>query len=225
MRGLVVAVAVVVTIVLAIVALLAGGAPSAPSGTVSTALDPHVAQTLSVTLQSDVYSTLPPGTAGNPAPYFTYSAYQSSAAGGMTVLAYNQQVAAKAVSGSGGIYTLTATFTVTTAAICSGSGCASGVAMNLTVYATATNPTLLSTESSANATLVFSNYATYDSGPALASPSYASYGTAFWIPVTVAVIIWVLVLVMLLPSAITGLAFILSLLALLGEIVAWVFLR
>lgn len=114
----------------------ATGAPSAPTASISGSITPNAAQTLQVTFQTQVESTAPPNSIWQLPSNFVYTATETSASQGTTVIAQQQHVAASvSPSSHWPVFILTATVSLNTVAVCT-SSCA-GVVSNLTITVTA----------------------------------------------------------------------------------------
>jgi len=183
----VVAILAVAIVVLAAFVATAQGAPSAPSAAISGKVIPSQGQSLQVTLYTQVNALLPPNSVPGLNSKFTYTAWQTNVNGGNTVLALNQQVYAQIVNQSGSLYTLGATVTFVTAAICTATAC-TGVTDNLTISVSAQVTTLGTTWFSPTSNVVFSNVAYYTSVPALTAPSPNPYYLELFVPLTLAII-------------------------------------
>ena len=126
----VLALGIVVLAVIAIYAgLLAQGAPSAPVLVNNTTLNPGVAQTVSITVTSQLYSAQTPNSIFLLGNKLLYSAWQ-----GTTLLAADQVIAMNAVASSGLLYTVQVAVPVFAAQLCQPAACG-GVVDNITIRA------------------------------------------------------------------------------------------
>lgn len=204
-------------IVLLVTAFTASGAPSAPTATISATPNPSQAQTLVVTLQTQLYSFQPPNSIDLLGTQFLYTVNVTTASGGTNTVASNQKVAASVVSQSGQLFTLTATVSVSVGALCSTS-CGSFID-NITVTAQSLSPTYPKFWSSPTSVIVFSNAAVFDKGPTNPPVSYGSFALEFYVPITAALAVGFVMAAVYRPSTwpvgvvLWGLV--------IGELVSW----
>jgi hypothetical protein len=178
-------IAAVVVIVLAAMVLgvlgapTAQGSPASPTAFISTNLVPTAAQTIQVTLSTQVYSVLAPTVT------FLYSATQT-ATGGSVSLASNVVVTGNViqsnVNGTAFLSTVAATVTFTTSALCA-TCTGSPVNLTLTVQAIAhagAYSIFQRTWTSPITTIVFSSTAAYKSVPAVGASSGSAPSTTFY---------------------------------------------
>ena len=150
----------------------ATGAPSSPTATLSGQINPAQAQSLQLTLTSQVDSTIAPNSINQLGQTFVVTVTESNANGGKTTVLQNQHVVAAAQVSSWPTFNLTATITVSTVAVCSGSSCA-GAISNITVTAQAL--TWGGGLASPVVTMTFSSNSAYTSVPAVGPVNSNSY--------------------------------------------------
>lgn len=154
----------------------ATGAPSSPTGTLSGQINPAQAQSLQLTLTSQVDSTIAPNSINQLGQTFVVTVTETNSNGGKTTIFQNQHVGAAAQVSQWPTFNLTATITVNTVAVCSGSGCA-GAISNITVTAQAL--TWGGGLASPTVTMVFSSNGAYTSVPAVGPVNTNSYVQQF----------------------------------------------
>lgn len=136
-------------------AFQASGVPAQPGVAISGKLNPSVAQTVQITLSSELYSFQPPNSIVQLGGGFAYSIIEQNT----TYLAFNQRAAYSVVgSPSSGVYQVATTISVSVAKLCSGSACA-GFVENITVVAHTYTSTYLAFWSSPTVAVEFSNAA------------------------------------------------------------------
>lgn len=155
--------------ILVLSAFTAQGTPAAPTAVLSGTLNPSLSQNYQLTLSTQVYSITPPNSIYMLGGNFVYSIAQPDGKGGTIVLAQAQHAPLTVANQSGFVYTVQATVSFTTTAICGSAGC-QGSVMDLTVTAYAIVNTYWGSFLSPTAYIQFSTNSAYQSIPAQGSP-------------------------------------------------------
>ena len=188
MKPVVAAILLIVTVGLVVFAFgWAQGTPSAVSGSSSVTLSPTTSQTVPVTLTFQAYSIQSPNSVWQEGSKILYSAWESTSSGKVSVLAQNQTISPAVVSSNGWLYTLSATVTFSTTALCGAGTLGCNGVMNLTVQAQAQVTTPFAVLQGATSTIVLSSSQAYQMNPSSAAQT-ASPNTMYFqlgFPITV----------------------------------------
>lgn len=199
----------------------AQGAPSAVNASTGTTLNPAQSQTVQISFQFEEYSLATPNSIYGLGTAVIYSITQTGVNGaGLLTLAQNQKISASALSSNGHSFTMGATVTVTTTAICAAAGC-SGQPMNLTVTTTAQVSTLPMVYLGPTTTTVFSTASAYQHSTALGPGDLTSYDLQLYLPLTVIALGWTVALTVFKPNTYTILLDVVVVVVILGELAAW----
>jgi hypothetical protein len=153
---------VALAFILIFLALAAQGPSTPPSISLSSAPNPTLAQTLQVTISLSFYSFQTPNTIFQSGVNIHYSVWQNA-----NLLTGNQTISPNPVSQSGFVFTVSATFSITTAQLCTASTTCTQTVDNITVSAYSIVKTYPVWWTSSTTKTTFSNaYATTGNPPA-----------------------------------------------------------
>jgi hypothetical protein len=219
----VVAAAAIFVIVMGLAAFVSIGAPGAPTAQLSGTLNPSVAQTVQITLESQVYSTVVPNSIFNLGSNLLYTVTYWNAANQPVNVLFNQHAAASVLTSTGFLYTIGTTISVSIPALCTASTCGTFIE-NLTVTATAQVQSYATLWASPISVIAFSTAAIYQHIPALTAPYAGSWLGELTIPITAAIAVVAFIAFGFKHHPYAGVVGVLSVIALLIEVVLFVLL-
>lgn len=218
LHGVVIGVMVAAMFALAVNAYVAQGAPSTPKAQLQTTLNPQSAQTLSILVTTQAYSTQPPNGIDLVPPKIVYSVYQN----GKGILIQQTQALATTAGSLGQPYTMQTTLSVNVPGLCSTTGCI-GQVDNITLAVTA-QTSLFFTIYSAASNITFSNYQQYTTVQGNVSANPGTFYFNLYGSLVGEVFVAGLGIFLLSRHAAPGIVALVSLVILAGLYVAWVVL-